>query len=109
LAVRSLGLESVRIVCARAESLKDIRFDVILIRLVGPIRNTLRLVEPLLSTAGRIIYYKSVTVPQEIAQVQPLLKRLHLEIQQVRDFQFSRPESFTRRLVVVGRVPGGYS
>jgi 16S rRNA (guanine527-N7)-methyltransferase len=101
-AVRELGLDAL-VLNARAEDVTDCRFDAVLIRLVGSIRDTIAVAAPLLKPNGVVIYYKSVTTARETAQAQPRLERLGLRVRSVQDFQFSEPAPFSRRLVVIGR------
>jgi 16S rRNA (guanine527-N7)-methyltransferase len=105
-AVRHLGLTRTDVLRARAEEMRDRTFDVILTRLVGKIREILPAARRLLAPGGRFIFYKGETAPEEIEQAQKVMRRLHLRVIETRDYRFTTPELFLRRLVVVGKDKG---
>jgi 16S rRNA (guanine527-N7)-methyltransferase len=101
LAVGELKLGQTFVRAERAESISGLKFDVVLSRLVGKIDDVAKWVARLLNPGGLIILYKSATVEAELKQAQPALKRLHLQVREVRDFQLP---PIARRLVVLARA-----
>ena len=100
-AVRELGLERTTVRAERAESIQDLKVDVVLCRLVGKTAEVARWVAGLLNPGGLIILFKSTTVEAELKLAQPVLNRLHLRPREVRDFPLPL---IARRLVVLERA-----
>jgi 16S rRNA (guanine527-N7)-methyltransferase len=103
-AVRELGLERTTVRAERAESIQDLKVDVVVCRLVGKTAEVARWVVGLLNPGGLIILFKSTTVEAELKLAQPVLNRLHLRPREVRDFPLPL---IARRLVVLERERSG--
>lgn len=100
-AVRELGLERATVRAERAETIQDLKADVVVCRLVGKTAEVARWVAGLLKPGGRIVLFKSATVEAELKLAQPALNRLHLRLREIRDFPLPL---IARRLVVLERA-----
>lgn len=78
-----LNLSNTRLLCARAESLLPLDCDVILSRLTGELRLTLRHSVHHLKPGGIMILYKSAGWEAELKQNARLLERLRLKLDRV--------------------------
>jgi 16S rRNA (guanine527-N7)-methyltransferase len=75
--VRELGLDGVRVVRGRAESLHGVeRFDVVTSRAVAPLSRLLEWSMPLVAPSGALMAMKGGAVPDEIHAAAPILRRL---------------------------------
>ena len=75
---RELGLENVTVLRARAEEVRDRKFNVVTARAVSALPKLLRLTVPLLSPGGRLLALKGSKVNDEIAESEPLKKKLKI-------------------------------
>jgi len=78
LVAERLNLTNVTIIPERAENITGFKCDVVLIRLIGKIKKVVPIVIPLLNSAGKIIFYKSETVAEEITEANKVLARFKL-------------------------------
>ena len=78
LVAKELNLSNTIILPERAEKIRDIKFDVILIRLLGKIGKIVQIALPRLKPSGKIIFYKSETAEEEIADAKKLLAKFRL-------------------------------
>ncbi len=97
--IKTLRLENTVVLNQRAETIKDIKFDVILIRLFGKIPDVLPLVSRLLSARGKIIFYKIKGVEKEIEQAEKTAHKLHLQLSAIKDILLPTSE-ILRKLVI---------
>jgi 16S rRNA (guanine527-N7)-methyltransferase len=74
----ALGLENVTVLRARAEEVRDRKFNVVTARAVSALPKLLRLTVPLLSAGGRLLALKGSKVNDEIAESEPLKKKLKI-------------------------------
>jgi 16S rRNA (guanine527-N7)-methyltransferase len=98
-AIKTLELNNTIVLNQRAETIKDEKFDIILIRLFGKIPDSLQLVSKLLNKNGKIIFYKISGVEQEIKQANNLVFKNHLKIKSVKDVTLPVTE-ILRKLVI---------
>ena len=103
-AIRQLALENTAVCHTRAEAITDLKFDLVLCRLLGKIKDVLPFTAPLLNPRGQIVFYKVTGNDPEMKQAQRVLDRLHLHITEVRDVRLPVPAEILRRLVVVARL-----
>jgi 16S rRNA (guanine527-N7)-methyltransferase len=75
-----LGMTDVRVVCGRAETERGVRYDRILIKASGKIRDLLATVHGLLAPGGRAVFYKGVNSDPEVAEARPRLAPLGLRL-----------------------------
>ena len=75
---RELGLENVTVLRARAEEVRDRKFNVVTARAVSALPKLLRLTVPLLSPGGRLLALKGSKVNDEIAESETLKKKLKI-------------------------------
>jgi len=99
--ISKLGLENTHAINKRAEEVKDIKFDVVLARLFGKLRDVIKVGFPLLKSSGRLLVYKSKDLDEEIGRAEKLLKRFRAEIKEIKEFPV--PGSYLRKIVVIGR------
>ena len=78
LASKELNLNNTIILPERAENIRDIKFDVVLIRLLGKIKKIVPIAFPLLNPTGEIIFYKSETAEEEITEAKEMMAKFRL-------------------------------
>lgn len=79
LAVAELGLaERVQVVRARAEEHRS-QYEVVVSRAVAPLTRLVPWCSPLLASTGRMVALKGESAGDELAQAQPILRRLALD------------------------------
>jgi 16S rRNA (guanine527-N7)-methyltransferase len=76
--VDELGLGNVAVLRARAEEVNDKKFDVVTARAVSAMPKLLRLTVPLLRPGGRVLALKGSRVHEELAESEPLKKKLKI-------------------------------
>jgi 16S rRNA (guanine527-N7)-methyltransferase len=102
-AVKTLELKNTVVLNQRAETIQDIKFDVILVRLFGKIPDVLPLASQLLSRNGKIIFYKIEGIEKEILLVDKILKKNNLTLKSVIDITLPITE-IMRKLVIYERT-----
>jgi 16S rRNA (guanine527-N7)-methyltransferase len=103
-AVAELGLVNARVRNERAEAIRDERFDFVVCRLLGKLRDVLPDAAHLLAADGRFVFYKIPANDRELDRVGPVLTRLRLALEGIRDVTLRARAAYVRRLVVVGRA-----
>ena len=99
LAVKELNLVNVKILAERAESIKDIKCDIVLIRLLGKIKELVPIALKLLKPAGKIIFYKSRTAQDEISEAKKVLAKFQRNTKIIE--KVIPGTGITRRLVIL--------
>jgi 16S rRNA (guanine527-N7)-methyltransferase len=77
-AVESLGLANVTVRRMRAEALEPGRADVVTARAVAPLEKLVRWCLPALRPGGRLLAMKGARAAVELAETEPLLRRLRV-------------------------------
>ncbi len=78
LAVKELNLANINILAERAENIKYIKCDIILIRLLGKIKELFPVAVKLLKSTGKIIFYKSQTAREEVIEAKKVLLKFDM-------------------------------
>jgi 16S rRNA (guanine527-N7)-methyltransferase len=100
--VQELRLDRTHILAQRAETI-ELKFDIILIRLLGRLKKVLKLVAPILKDGGEAIIYKSEQVEEELRAAKPLMEQLGVQIKDVKTIPLpSLP--IQRRLLIVAKL-----
>lgn len=76
--VEELGLKNVEVLRARAEEVSTRDFDVVTARAVSAMPKLLRMTVPLLRQGGRLLALKGSRVNDELAESEPLKKKLKI-------------------------------
>lgn len=76
--VEELDLTNVSVIRARAEEVTDRKFDVVTARAVSAMPKLLRLTVPLLKPGGSVVALKGSRVHEELAESEPLKKKLKI-------------------------------
>ena len=101
LVTAELNLKNVTVLPERAENITDIKCDVVLIRLIGKIKKTVPMAVSLLKSSGKIIFYKSKNIEEEISEAKKILAKYKL---QPAIKEITLPETkIARRLVILER------
>lgn len=79
--VAKLPLANVSVTLARAESYDEAKFEVVLLRAVGKIRELAKTVDRLLEPHGCAIFYKTEHVDKEIQQARRILEKRQFSVQ----------------------------
>jgi 16S rRNA (guanine527-N7)-methyltransferase len=101
LVTAEMNLKNVTVLPERAENITDIKCDVVLIRLIGKIKKTVPMTVSLLKSSGKIIFYKSKNIEEEISEAKKILAKYKLRpaIKEI-----TLPETkIARRLVILER------
>jgi len=98
-AIKNLELKNAVVLNQRAETIRDIKFNVILVRLFGKIPDVLPLASKLLSRKGKIIFYKIQGVEKEIALADKILKKNNLTLKSVKDIKLPVTD-IIRKLII---------
>jgi 16S rRNA (guanine527-N7)-methyltransferase len=101
LVTERLNLTNVTVWPERAENITGIKCDVVLIRLIGRIKKVVPIVIPFLNPFGKIIFYKSETVAEEITEANKILTKFHFR-PTIKEINLPGTE-ITRRLVILER------
>lgn len=99
--VNKLNIKNVTLLNDRVENLKDKKFDVIVSRAVAKIDTMVKYAYPLLNDGGYIVLYKSKTTSEEISSAKDLIRKLHLKIQPIIEYELPLPEKYERNLVIL--------
>jgi 16S rRNA (guanine527-N7)-methyltransferase len=108
--VGALGLKNVRVVCARAEELREEPFDVVTARALASLPVLCEYAAPLLREGGALVAWKGAVDPREDAGGLHAARVLGLEREEVRAVE-PYPGSERRTLHVYRKVsptPAGY-
>jgi 16S rRNA (guanine527-N7)-methyltransferase len=108
--VSALGLENVRVVCARAEELEEEPFDVVTARALASLPVLCEYAAPLLREGGALVAWKGAVDAREDADGRHAAQVLGLEREEVRAVE-PYPGSQRRTLHVFRKVsptPAGY-
>lgn len=95
-----LDIKNLHTICDRAENIKD-KFDIITSRAVAPLKVIAGYAAPLLIDNGYFIAYKSRKSEEEIQEAEAVLKKLHLEIEDIIEYTLPLEENFTRNLIIL--------
>lgn len=98
-AVKELNLDKTVILNQRAETIKDIKFDIILVRLLGKIFDVLPVVSKLLSHKGKLIFFKSINVMKEIDQATEIADRYNLKLLAIKNVKLPITD-ILRKLII---------
>jgi len=98
-AIKGLGLKNIFVLNQRAETIQNIKFDIILVRLFGKISDVLPIASKLLAEKGKIIFYKVEGVEKEIGNASKVALKNHLELQSIVDIQLPATQ-IIRELVI---------
>lgn len=98
----ALGLKNIKFIRDRVENLRGMEFDVITSRAVAQMSVLIEYAYPLLKQGGYLVLYKSRTAEDELESAKPLIRRLHLKIEDIIEYRLPLLEGdFDRRLVVL--------
>ncbi len=78
--ISELKLNSIEVVNDRAENITNRRFDVLLIRAAGKIREMAHVTFQLLRSNGNAIFYKSASVTKEVQEAKKMLPKYGLAL-----------------------------
>ena len=84
-AIKALDLKNTILLPRRAETIKDIKFDIVLVRLFGKIFDVLPLASQLLKNNGKVIFYKMRGVEKEIAGTTNVAIKTKMKLIEVKD------------------------
>lgn len=103
---RTLGLENVTCRHARAEEVKDARFDVVVARAVAALPKLLPWTSRLVKPGGRLLLLKGPDMDTELQEGASVAKRLGLHLQDAKEITLPDAERSGRTLVVYSSSPG---
>jgi 16S rRNA (guanine527-N7)-methyltransferase len=102
LVAERLSLANVTVLPERAENITDIKCDLVLIRLIGRIKKVVPIVIHFLNPAGKIIFYKSETVAEEITEANKVIAKFKLR-PTIKEIKLPGTK-IIRRLVILERL-----
>lgn len=95
-----LNIKNLYTICDRAENLTQ-KYDIVTSRAVAPLKVIAGYASPLLNKGGYFIAYKSKKSEEEIADSVSLLKKYHLKIVDIIDYNLPLEENFVRTLIIL--------
>ncbi|MCS7257946.1 MAG: 16S rRNA (guanine(527)-N(7))-methyltransferase RsmG [candidate division WOR-3 bacterium] len=101
--VKTLCLDNTQILSVRAELISELQCDIILVRLVGKIKDILQIANPLLRPQGRVIFYKSKHVDYEIEEAQKIASKMHYNLNQINEVKLPNI-NIIRKFVIYTKV-----
>ncbi len=78
--IRELNLSGIKVIADRAENYSDEKFDLILVRAAGRIKDLIKTINWLIEPAGKAVFYKTMAVEEEIKQVKDKLDKMGFSI-----------------------------
>lgn len=101
--VEELALKDTFILSRRAEDLIGVlKFDIILIRLVGRLKNLVPIISQLITPTGMAIFYKSQGLEQELDESKKILVKFGLRVKEIKEISLSKI-GIKRRLLILVR------
>lgn len=98
-AIKTLPLKNIFLLPERAESIKDKKFDIILVRLFGKIYDVLPIASKLLDKNGKIIFFKIEGVEKEIEKANKIAVKNRVELKLIKDIKLPVTE-ISRKIVI---------
>lgn len=95
-----LNIENLEPICTRVENL-DAKFDMITSRAVSSLKNICEYALPKLKKGGYFVAYKSRKTPQEIEEVNSILKKYNSKIVDIIEYSLPLEENHERNLIVI--------
>ena len=102
---RALGLENVTCRHARAEEVKDARFDLVAARAVAALPKLLPWIARLVKPGGRLVLLKGPDMDAELKEGASVAKKLGLQLQESKQITLPDSERSGRTLVVYSSSP----
>lgn len=97
---QDLGVSNLKILCERAENVKD-EYDFVTSRAVATLDKVSQYALPLVKKGGYFVAYKSKKVQEEISAARPVIKRLGGEVVDVIEYRLPLEEVYERNLVII--------
>ena len=99
--INKLGLKNIKLLCDRAENLRNRKFDIITSRAVGELSKILSYGLPLLKRNGYFIAYKSKKAEEEILNSDKILKVYNSKVIDIIEYTLPLKEIFERKLICI--------
>ncbi len=99
-----LKLENLDTICARAETLKDKKYDIITSRAVAKLAEISKYAIPLLKNDGYFLAYKSKKAKEEIEEAKFKIKQCRAEIIDIIEYTLPTEEVYERNLIVIKKI-----
>lgn len=100
----TLGLKNINFIRDRVENIKNKKFDVITSRAVAQTSLLIEYAYPLLNDGGYIVLYKSKTAEEELQNAKPLIRKFHLKIKEIINYDLPLKENHQRCLVILEKT-----
>ncbi|MEO0092410.1 MAG: 16S rRNA (guanine(527)-N(7))-methyltransferase RsmG [candidate division WOR-3 bacterium] len=101
--IKTLGLNNTLVFNQRAETIRKYKFDIILVRLLGKISEILPLADKLLINNGKIIFYKTAVVEEEIEQTKKISEKYNFVLTKIKTITLPITE-IRRKLVIYQKL-----
>ncbi len=79
--IEYLNLSGIRVNAGRAEEYTGLRFDLVLVRAAGKIGDLIEIIDRVIASDGRAVFYKTVAVEQEIENAKEKLDKKHFAVE----------------------------
>ena len=97
---QKLGLKNIKCINDRVENYTDSSFDVIVSRAVGKVDKLIEYSYPILKKGGFLVLYKSKEYNNELDAAKDIIRKNHLKILPVIEYDLPLEENYKRVLVV---------
>ena len=97
-----LSINNLTTICARVESLKSKKFDIITSRAVADLDKIIKFSLPVLKSDGFLVAYKSRKAAEEIEAAQSILKQYGAKLVEAINYKLPLDEIYERNLVIIG-------
>ena len=99
-----LELKNLKLLCDRAENLKNIKFDIVISRAVADMAKISNYALPLVKKNGYFIAYKSKKVHDELQKAQSVLTKYNADVIDIIHYTLPLEEIYERNLVCVKKL-----
>lgn len=109
----ALKIDKIKLICARAEELKDIGeyreiFDSATSRAVSKISTVLELTAPYIKIGGKILIYKGPGYNEELGQSVNAMKELGVKLKEIRNYSIKGKDRYLIVFEKVSKTPEKY-
>ena len=97
----ALKIKNLSLICARAETLKDKKYDIITSRAVAELGKICEYALPLLKKNGYFVAYKSKKGSEEIQKAEPILRKYKAKVSDIIEYSLPLEEVYERCLIII--------
>ena len=96
-----LGLKNLKLICERAENIKERHFDIVISRAVADMAKISSYALPLVKKGGYFVAYKSKKAIEELQKAEPIINTMGAEVIDIIKYNLPLEEIYERNLICV--------